>query len=317
MTNEEIQGLNGLEPEIIKALNKAGYHTAKSLAVVRPEDLAEDTLISVQKAELIITQAVASVSVPLMTAADLLEDEKLRGKLTTNSAELDAILDGGIWTKEMIEISGGFSTGKTQMCFQLAVNAQLPEERGGLNGRVFFLDTEGTFSPKRIGEIAIAKGLNPDDALRNIIYSRALDSSQQIRMIKKIGDIVDERNIKLVIVDSIASHFRTDFVGKDKMIERQLKVMQHGSTLSNLAYIHGLAVVVTNQIVAIVNSFSSSRESIPALGHAWAHRPQTRLLFRSSPGKARISRLIDSPRRPSGESVFYIGQDGISDVPTH
>ena len=316
LTDEEIEGLENLEAEISRALQKAGYKTAKSLTVVRPEDLAEDTLISIKKAETIIADAVASISRPFMTAADLLKDEQSRGKLTTNSLGLDEVLDGGIWVKEMIEISGGFSTGKTQMCFQLAVNAQLPKEKGGLNGRVFFLDTEGTFSPKRVGEIAIAKGLKPDDVLKNIIYSRVLDSNQQLRMVKKIGDIVEEKRVKLVIIDSIASHFRTDFIGKEKMIERQLKIMQHGSTLSNLAYIHQLAVVVTNQVVAIVDPLSSSKGSMPALGHAWAHRPHTRLLLRLSPGKARIARLIDSPRRPSGESVFYIEQDGITDVPS-
>jgi DNA repair protein RadA len=313
VSDKKIKGLESLSEEIVEMLLDAGYKTAKSIAIALPEDLAEDADFSVEYSEQLIEKAINSVANPPMTAEDVLKDEQERGKLTTSSLNLDSLLDGGVWEREITEFSGGFATGKSQVCFQLAINAQLPKDKGGLGGKVFFIDTEGTFSAKRIGEIAIAMDLDPHEVLRNIFVARALDSRHQIRLVKNISDMIKEHNIKLVIVDSIASHFRTDYVQKEQLAERQQRIMQHGSSLTNLAYVHGVAVVVTNQIVAQINEFSSSQESKPALGQAWAHRPQTRILLRKSPGAARVARLLDSPRRAEGEEVFYITPDGISD----
>lgn len=308
-----VKGLENFPEEIQESLISAGYASLQSLAFISAEQLAEDTYISQETAERIIEKAIGAIAVPPLTAADLLKDEQQRGKLSTRSNNLDSLLSGGVWEREITEFSGGFATGKTQLCFQLSVNAQLPRDQGGLGGRVFYIDTEGTFSAKRVGEIAVGMGFDPHEVLKNIYVARVLDSKHQMNMVKEIAEMIKEKSIKLVIVDSIAAHFRTDYVKKDQLIERQQKIMQHGSALSNLAYVHGVAIVVTNQIVANVNSMSSSSENTPALGQAWAHRPQTRILLRKSPGSARIARLIDSPRRVEGEEIFYITANGISD----
>ena len=313
MSKKSIPGLEGIPQEIIDALVNKGYRSVEGLSITLASDLAEDIMISKETAEEIIEKAISGVAHPPITAADLLIDEQNRGKLRTGAHGLDTLLDGGVWEKEITEISGGYATGKTQICFQLAVNAQLPKEEGGLSGKVFFIDTEGTFSAKRIGTIAVAMGLDPQSVLKNIYYSHALDSKHQTRLVKSAADMAKDHNIKLVIIDSIASHFRTDFVGKDRMIERQQRIMQHGSSLTNLAHVHGIAVVVTNQVVANVDELSSSKDSRPALGQAWAHRPQTRILLRRSPGQARIARLLDSPRHQEGEEFFYITPEGIRD----
>ena len=317
MTKKTIKGLDGIPQEIIDALVSKGYKSVEGLSITLASDLSEDVMISRDMAEEIVEKSIAAVATPPITAADLLVDEQNRGKLSTGAHGLDALLDGGIWEKEITEISGGFATGKTQICFQLAVNAQLPKDQGGLAGKVFYIDTEGTFSAKRIGSIAVAMGLDPQSVLKNIFISHAMDSSHQTRLVKTVADMAKEHNIKLLIVDSIASHFRTDYIGKDQMIERQQRIMQHGSSLTNLARIHGLAVVVTNQVVANVDELTSSKDNRPALGQAWAHRPQTRVLLRRSPGLARIARLLDSPRHQEGEEFFYITPEGIRDRMNH
>ncbi len=301
--------------QIVTVLKKNGYNSLKTVALATEEELMHDLNVGREIAADLIAKARTLVSVPPVTADQLLDDENNRGKLTTSSNNLDSLLEGGVWEKEITEIAGGFATGKSQLCFQLSVNAQLPRDRGGLEGKVFFVDTEGTFSAKRVGELAIAQDLDPHEVLRNIFVARVLDSNQQFRIIKKIADMADKENIKLVIVDSLAAHFRADYIGKDKLVERQQKIMQQATLLSTLAFTKNLAVVVTNQVVARVDEFASSTSNQPALGQAWAHRPQTRILLRKSPGVARLARLLDSPRRPEGEEIFYITPIGIRDKP--
>ncbi|MHA2098633.1 MAG: DNA repair and recombination protein RadA [Candidatus Kariarchaeaceae archaeon] len=315
MSPSIIAGLESLPQETIDALLEASYKTVEAIAIALSTDLAEDAGISEILAEEIIGKAVSQVANPPLTAADLLKVEQDRGKVTTSSNSLDSLLKGGPWTGEITEVSGGFATGKSQLCFQLSVNAQLERSQGGLGGKVFYVDTECTFSATRVGEMAIAQDLDPQEILSNIFVSRVLDSQHQTRIVQKINEMAKENNICLVIIDSIAAHFRTDYIGQDKLPERQQKIMQHASSLTNLAYVHDLAVVVTNQIVTIVDRISGGSEIQPALGAAWSHRPQTRIVLRKSPGMARIARLSDSPRHPEAEEVFYITDGGIRDNP--
>ncbi|MCY3414773.1 MAG: DNA repair and recombination protein RadA [Candidatus Heimdallarchaeota archaeon] len=315
MSKHTIKGLEQVPEETQKALLRNGYKNVKAIAIALPEDLAEDCDLSIDAAEQIIARAVEKITKPAMSAEELLDLELNRGKLTTSSNALDALLGGGFMAGEITEIAGGFSTGKTQLCFQLCVNSQLPSDVGGLDGKVFYIDTEGTFSATRVGEMAIALDMDAREVLRNIIVARALDSSHQSRIVQKINEIAEEENIRLVIVDSIASHFRSDYIGKDKLPERQQKIMLHASSLTNLAYVHDLVVIVTNQMVQKIDQISGGSRSVPALGDAWSHRPQTRIELRKSPAQARMARLTDSPRRPEAEEVFYITQSGIRDRP--
>jgi meiotic recombination protein DMC1 len=51
---------------------------------------------------------------------------------------------GGIETMSITEVFGEFRTGKTQLCHTLCVASQLPMNMGGGNGKVAYIDTEGT-----------------------------------------------------------------------------------------------------------------------------------------------------------------------------
>ncbi|OLS19061.1 MAG: DNA repair and recombination protein RadA [Candidatus Heimdallarchaeota archaeon LC_2] len=315
MTAQKIEGLESLDQDTIEALIEAGYNSIQSIAIALSSDLVIDIGVSEVIAEEIIGKAISSVTNPPLTAADLLKMEQARGKVTTSSNSLDGLLKGGPWVAEITEISGGFATGKSQLCFQLSVNAQLDLSYGGLGGKVFFVDTEGTFSATRVGEMALAKDLDPHEILSNIYVVRVLDSKHQTQIVQQINDLAKKENIRLVVIDSIAAHFRTDYIGPNKIAERQQKIMQHASSLTKLAYVHDLAVVVTNQIVAKLDKISGGSEIQPALGEAWSHRPQTRIILRKSTGEARIARLSDSPRHPEAEVVFYITDKGIRDKP--
>lgn len=306
--------LEGINKSIIAKLEEAGY-TLESLAISSSEELSDKEEIELDIARKVIEKAQASLGIQPISAMKFLELESRRGKITTSSNELDSILGGGIWTQELTEIAGGFGSGKTQLCFQLCINVQLPEDEGGLNGNAFFIDTERTFSPRRMVEMSSYRELDVEKILNNIYIGSALNTNHLFSIIDQLDSIIEEKNIRLLIVDSFASHFRSEYIGKKRLVERQQRIMQIAEKLIVLAVKHDIAVVVTNQIIANVDEFLFGSPEEPALGFAWAHRPQQRLFFRKSRGSSRIARLFDSSRMPEREALFYVTERGITDAP--
>lgn len=306
--------IEGIKKDIIDKLVKAGF-TIESLAISTSDDIIPKVEIKEKEAMDIIQKAQNALGVQPLTALKFLELESKRGKITTTSNELDGILGGGIWTQEITELAGGFGSGKTQLCFQLCINVQLPKEEGGLDGNAFFIDTERTFSPRRIVEMASYRELDVENILNNIYIGSALNTNHLFSIVEQLNDTIPEKNIKLLVVDSFASHFRSEYIGKGRLVERQQRIMQIAGQLIALAVKHDIAVVVTNQIIANVEEFLFGSPEEPALGFAWAHRPQQRLFLRKSRGSSRIARLFDSSRMPEREALFYVTESGITDAP--
>ena len=151
----------------------------------------------------------------------------------------------------MTEAYGAFGSGKTQLGLTLAVNVQLPIEKGGANGKAVFIDTEGTFRPSRIKQIAEGVGANPDKVLKNILVARAFNSDHQILLLDKVTEMIkDGEPIKLVIIDSLTAHFRAEFSGRGQLADRQQKLNRYLHDLMRLAEQHNLAVYVTNQVMS-------------------------------------------------------------------
>ena len=306
--------IKGIDKDTLERLEKAGY-SAESLAVSTSDILSSKFEIDPEKAKKIIEAAQNQIGIHPVSALKFLELEAKRGKISTSSNELDGILGGGIWTQELTELAGGFGSGKTQLCFQLCINVQLPKEEGGLGGNAFFIDTERTFSPRRIVEIASYRNLDVEEILTNITVGSAINTDHLFSIVDQLDELIPENNIKLLIVDSFASHFRSEYIGKGRLVERQQRIMQIAEELLMLAVKHDIAIIVTNQIIANVEEFLFGSPEEPALGFAWAHRPQQRVFLRKSRGSSRIARLFDSSRMPEREALFYVTESGITDAP--
>ena len=306
--------LKGIDKGILQKIEESEL-TLENIAVSTADELIERIKISEKDAKKLITTAQNELGIHPVTALQFLESERKRGKITTSSTEFDGILGGGIWTQELTEVAGGFGSGKTQLCFQLCINVQLPFEEGGLDGTAFFIDTERTFSPKRIVEMATYRGLDVESILENIYVGSAVNTHHLFSIVDTLEEIIKEKNVKLLIVDSFASHFRSEYIGKERLVERQQRIMQIAEELVALAVKFDLAVVVTNQIIANVEEFLFGSPEEPALGFAWAHRPQQRIFLRKSRGSSRIARLFDSSRMPEREALFYVTESGLTDAP--
>ncbi len=308
----ELDELPGVGETTAEKLRNAGFKTIESLAVANAGELKEISGMGESAALKVINAARNSMKMGFVTGIEVLEKRKTMRKITTGSGKLDELLGGGIETQAISEFFGEFGSGKTQIGHQLAVNIQLDEERGGLSKSAIYIDTENTFRPERIIQMAEGAGLDPDRVLENIIVARAYNSDHQMLMAEKAEEIIKEKNVGLIVVDSLTSQFRSDYTGRGMLADRQQKLNRHMHGLQKLSDIYNLAVIVTNQVMMRPDFFFGD-PTAPIGGHIVGHSSTFRIYLRKSKGGKRVGRLIDSPNLPEGEAIFSIVKEGIRD----
>lgn len=237
--------------------------------------------------------------------------------ITTGSKNLDTLLAGGIETGSVTELFGEFRTGKSQICHTLAVTCQLPFDMGGGEGKCLYIDTEGTFRPVRLLAVANRFGLSGEEVLDNVAYARAYNSDHQLQLLNQAAAMMCETRFSLLIVDSATSLYRTDFTGRGELSNRQTHLAKFMRTLQRLADEFGIAVVITNQVVAQVDGGPSAMfnpdPKKPIGGNIIAHASTTRISLKKGRAETRIAKIYDSPCLPESDTLFAIGEDGITD----
>ncbi|MCE4614939.1 MAG: DNA repair and recombination protein RadA [Desulfurococcales archaeon] len=309
---DSISKLPGVGSTTLSKLKDAGYTTLQAIAVVTPEELSVDTGIPIATAQKIISAARQALNITFKTALELKRERINTRKITTSSKNLDELLGGGIETRMLTEVFGEYGSGKTQICHQLSVNVQLPEDKGGLRGKAVYIDTEGTFRWERIEAMAKGLGLDPDEIMGDIYWIRAINSNHQIEVVGKLFEFVNEEDIKLVVLDSVTSHFRAEYPGRENLAARQQKLNKHLHQLVRLAEVYNIAVVITNQVMSRPDVFYGDPTQAVG-GHVLYHAPGVRVQLKRSRGNKRIARIVDAPHLPEGETVFSITEWGIRD----
>lgn len=309
---DEIEDLSGVGETTAEKLKENGYKSLEQIAVSATGKLMEDTGLGEKTARNIISGSREALDMGYATAKEVLEKRKEVGKIETGSDELNTLLGGGIETQSITELYSKFGTGKTQLAFQLAVNVQKPKKEGGLGKNALFIDTEGTFRPERVRQMAKARDMDEEDVLNNIFLGRAYSSDHQMLLAEKASDMIEEKDIGLIIVDSLTGLFRAEYVGRGQLGERQQKLNRHMHTLQRHASTHNAAVLVTNQVMANPGLMFGD-PTTPIGGHIVGHASSFRIYLRKSKGEKRIARLVDSPCLPDGECVFKITGKGVED----
>ncbi|RCK63151.1 Meiotic recombination protein DLH1 [Candida viswanathii] len=320
-TEETIQSVDllqdlGINASDINKLKSAGVCSIASVLSTTRRNLTKIKGLSEVKVEKIKEAAGKLKTVGFVPATIVAELRNNVFTITTGSKQFDEVLGGGIQSMSITEVFGEFRCGKTQLCHTLCVAAQLPRDMGGAEGRVAYIDTEGTFRPDRIRAIAERFGVDPDTCLENISYARALNSEHQIELVEQLGNELAEGTFRLLIVDSIMACFRVDYSGRGELNERQQKLNQHLSNLTRVAEDYNIAVFLTNQVQSDPGAsalFAAADGRKPVGGHVLAHASATRILLRKGRGEERVAKLQDSPNMPEKECVYVIGDGGIKD----
>ena len=306
--------LPGIGPAVAAKLESAGIFDVMGLAVMGPGELGDVAGVSEGVARKAIQAARQMLDLGFSDGLDFAKKRATVFNITTGSKSLNDLLGGkGIESRAITEAYGAFGSGKTQLSLTLAVNTQFPVEKGGANGKVVFIDTEGTFRPERIKQIAENVGANPEQVLKNILVARAFNSDHQILLIEKVTEMVKNGEpIKLVIVDSLTAHFRAEFSGRGMLADRQQKLNKYLHNLMKLAEQHNMAVYVTNQVMA--NPAMMFGDPTTAVGgNIVGHACTYRMYFRRGKQGSRVAKLIDSPNLPDSEAVFFVTAKGVTD----
>ncbi|MHA1149840.1 MAG: DNA repair and recombination protein RadA [Promethearchaeota archaeon] len=308
-----IEDILGVGPATKKKIRDAGILSTRALALIPKSKLMEDAGIGEKTAEKLIKNAQDIENMGFTSASQIWDKRRQMRKLTTGSHNFDELLAGGIETGALTELYGEYRTGKTQLAHQLCVNVQLTYENGGLEGGALYVDTEGTFRPERV--IQMAEGLDLDfkQVLRNITVGRAYNSDHQVLLVKQASNIIEEKNIKLIIIDSIISHFRSEYIGRGTLANRQQILNMHIHDLQRLTETYDeLAAVFTNQVSSSPDVFYGNPTK-PTGGNIIAHGATIRIYLRKGKGEQRIAKVVDAPHLPEEDTTFIITEEGIKD----
>jgi len=304
---KEVKELPGVGAATADKMEKAGFDTLLSVAVASMGSIIDATGMGQVSVRKVIQAARESLEMGFETGTKVMERREKISKLSTGSETFDKLMDGGIESGTITECYGEFGSGKTQIAHILAVNAILD------GGSAIYIDTENTFRPERLKQIAKGVGLDEKDALSKVKYGKAFNSDHQMLLAEKCEEIIKKENVKIIIVDSLTAHFRAEFIGRGTLAERQQKLNKHMHTLMKLADTYNIVVYVTNQVMSKPDMFFGDPTQAIG-GHVVAHNSAFRIYLRKGKKGSRVAKLVDAPNLPDGEVNFLVTEKGLVDV---
>uniref|UniRef100_A0A803V4H0 Meiotic recombination protein n=1 Tax=Ficedula albicollis TaxID=59894 RepID=A0A803V4H0_FICAL len=303
----------------IKKLKAVGICTIKGIQMTTKRALCNVKGLSEAKVDKIKEAANKLLEPGFLTAFEYSEKRKMVFHISTGSQEFDKLLGGGIESMAITEAFGEnfFLLFHFNLRFSV-VTAQLPGPNGYTGGKIIFIDTENTFRPDRLRDIADRFNVDHEAVLDNVLYARAYTSEHQMELLDYVAAKFHEEAgiFKLLIIDSIMALFRVDFSGRGELAERQQKLAQMLSRLQKISEEYNVAVFVTNQMTAdpgATMTFQADPKK-PIGGHILAHASTTRISLRKGRGELRIAKIYDSPEMPENEATFAITAGGIGDA---
>lgn len=298
----------GLNEAVITALHSKNIRTVEELVLSDPEELAQKCSVSYKVLVAIRRVLLAQHTAFPVSGADLY-DELLSSTsiLSTGIDSVDKLLDSGLYTGEITELAGGPGTGKTQMCFNVAVTIAL-----ALKQNVVYVDTNGDLCASRLLQMLQGKSMdtvNQMDALQRIEVFRAFDVFSLLSCLQNLrGSQLHKHSdkggsYKAVIVDSVSAVLSHMLGGKQN--EGMSLMMQVATELKMLAKDFNVAVLVTNHVTRDGNNQLKA-----GLGQSWSHVPRTRVLLQrvEQPGASsslRTATLTKSSRQPCHLTVEF------------
>lgn len=339
-----------LARSLVTTLITHGFRFVSELKSLKPLDLAKELDISADDA-LLILQSVANPtgeSIKSASAKEIYLQMEHSKSIITFSRSIDKLLGGGVPLGQLTEFCGVPGIGKTQMAMQLVLDVQIPEILGGVGGDAIYIDTEGSFLIDRVVNMAnvlsnhlqkIAKqskrkkasssssvetneidrnkqnaadAMTKERLLAGINIFRVHDQTELLGIINNLlAYMALHPNIKLIVIDSIAFHFRQDLQDTNSRNRILSNVAQ---ILNQVAYTYNVGIVLMNHVTTRYDRNVSGLNSrvIPSLGEQWSHCITSRIMLTWS-DQQRIATLVKSPSRPMGAVEFEVNENGIRD----
>jgi len=297
-----------LEENLRRNLEENGFNSVEEIALIPPENLARKLSLGLNVARQLVQSAREMIAFNFRTALEIFDERQNTRRISTGSKALDQILGGGVEVGAVTEFFGEYGSGKSQIAHQLCVNVQLD----GNGKKAVFVDTEGTFRPERIIQMARKVSENPKRLLEGILVVRIYDTDQQVLAVRRLREIIGSE-VELLVVDSITNLFRIEYSGRETLAERQQKLCRHLADLKMLAELGRLAVVITNQVLARPEVCLDDN-TFPVGGNILGHAVTYRVYLRKGRAGIRTATVVDSPNLPCRSASFRITDDGISDL---
>jgi len=306
-----INDIPGVGAATAEKLIESGFDTVLSIAVATPGQLVEAAGIGEAAARKMIHFCRSAMDMSFETGSEVLQRRSKVIRIPTGVEAFDKLLGGGFETGSILECYGEFGSSKTQIAHVLCVQLIKMDP----TAYAVYIDTEKTFRPERIIELAEAAGLDPENVLAHIKVAKAYNSDHQILLSEKVSDLINKEklNVKLVVVDSLMAHFRSEFIGRGTLAERQQKIGKLMHVLGKLADLHNLCVYVTNQVMSKPDQFFGD-PTAPIGGHIVGHNSTFRMYLRKGKKGCRVVKLVDAPNLPDGEAMFFVTKEGLVDA---
>ncbi|KAM7397611.1 hypothetical protein PAMA_005765 [Pampus argenteus] len=292
----------GLDEDLIRNLRAADIKTVEDLVSSDTEELAQKCSVSYKALSAIRRVLLAQHTAFPVSGADLYEELlSSTAILSTGNPSLDKLLDSGLYTGEITELSGGPGSGKSQVCFGVAVHISYQLKQG-----VVYIDTTGGLTAGRLLQMLQTETSNTEEqmeALQRIRIFRLFDVFSLLECLHRLRSSGLHQasgggvSVKAVIVDSVSAVISPLLGGKHN--EGMSLMIQVAGVLKTMAKDFNVAALVTNHVTR-----GGRGELQPGLGVSWSHIPRTRILLERIEASAvsrsglRSATLVKSSRQP-------------------
>jgi len=320
INSEEIKNFKSVNKIVFQKLEENQLLNIRTLVMCQADELVTIGLTKA-RAEAVIAECKDNLFCSFQTAEDVFKYRQTKKKLKFFVSSLDTLLRGGLETGALTEIHGEFGTGKTQISHHLSVVVQKIDENS-VNGSVVYIDTEGTFRPDKLSAIAQRFGLDPKEVRENIYHLQPTTADQLCHIMDRlntekfetVSNLKLNKPIKLVIIDSVIKHFRSEYIGRGMLADRQQRLSRFLNTVNNFALKNDVVVILVNQVSANPDSlFGPSLK--PVGGHILHHTATYRLGLKKSKGIGnRTMSIVDAPDLPPSSAQYTINEKGIMSI---
>lgn len=303
----ELESLPGVGPVMTKKLNGAGIFSVSQLLSHAPHWIADETGMDIVSTEALFRKAKEKLKIPpFVTGSAIRGEREALIRISTGTAALDTLLSGGLEPRATTEIYGENGVGKSQFCHTMAVQAIRQS-----GGKAIWIDTEDTFRPERITSIARGLDLDPEEVLDRISVARVYNSSDQKQALEAAEHAMESDDVRLIIIDSATGLFRSEYIGRGTLADRQGRLNEFMTLASNIAQVYGIPVLLTNQIQTSPGILYGDPNR-PVGGNIVGHESTYRVYLRKSGGFS-VAKLVKSPQSAQTEVIFGITDAGIVD----